>query len=186
MKIAIISGSIRKGRNSAHVAAWVQEHAAAFASEDVAFEVVSLADFDLPLWDGQMLPGMLNKKYDDERVQRWSDAIDGYDAFIFVTPEYNHGVPGALKNAVDSLSPEWQNKIVAFVSYGADGGVRAVEQWRQILANFNMFDIRSTVSLSLFTEFGAGTFTPDERRAAEVDAVLSAVVDTTRRWNSQV
>lgn len=184
MKIAIISGSVRQGRNSAHVARWVEQHAAAFAADDVTFEVVSLADFDLPLWDGHMLPGMLNKKYDDARVQRWSDTIDGFDAYIFVTPEYNHGVPGALKNAVDSLAPEWGDKVVAFVSYGADGGVRAVEQWRQIMANFNMYDVRTTVALSLFTEFGADGFTPAERRDAEIDAVIAQVVNTTRRWNA--
>ena len=58
--------------------------------------------------------------------------------FVSDTPEYNHGVPGAFKNAVDSLGPEWVGKAVGFVSYGADGGVRCVEHWRAIVASFQM------------------------------------------------
>ena len=73
---------------------------------------------------------------------------------------------------------------MAFVSYGADGGVRATEHWRQILANFNMIDIRATVALALFQEFGADGFAPLERRAAEIEKVLGDLVETTRRWNA--
>ncbi|MDR2294217.1 MAG: NAD(P)H-dependent oxidoreductase [Microbacterium sp.] len=184
MKIGIISGSIRQGRNSAHVTRWVQQHAASLASADVEFEVVPLADYALPLFDGPVLPAMLNREYSDPAVAAWSRKIDEFDGYVFVTPEYNHSVPGALKNAVDSLGPEWQNKTVAFVSYGADGGVRATEHWRQILANFNMIDIRATVALALFQEFGAEGFAPLERRAAKIEKVLGDLVDTTRRWNA--
>ena len=113
-------------------------------------------------------------KYDDERVTRWSRAIDSCDGYVFVTPEYNHGVPGGLKNAFDVLGGEWADKAVAFVSYGAEGGVRAVEHWRQIVANFRMFGVRQQVSLSTFTEFddgvapaGAGPGDRDAVRPAE-------------------
>ncbi|WP_040164498.1 NADPH-dependent FMN reductase [Microbacterium gorillae] len=181
MKIGIISGSIRQGRNSAHVARWVKDHADALASDGVEFELVALADYDLPLFDGAVLPAMMNKQYDNPAVAAWSEKIDSFDAYVFVTPEYNHGVPGALKNAVDSLGPEWTDKVVAFVSYGADGGVRAVEQWRQILANFNIYAIRSTVALALFQEFGHEGFAPLERRAQEIEAVLTSLIQTTER-----
>ena len=179
MKIAIISGSVREGRNSAHVAQWVKENSAKFESEDVTFEVVALADYNLPLLDTAALPGMLNRAYTNPAQLAWGAKIDEFDGYVVVTPEYNHGVPGALKNAFDSLAPEWTGKPIVFVSFGADGGVRAVEQWRQIVANFDMYDLRAAVALSLFEEIMNG-FAPFERRAAEIEGVLSAIVTTTR------
>ncbi|WP_324617852.1 NADPH-dependent FMN reductase [Mycolicibacterium diernhoferi] len=113
------------------------------------------------------------------QVRRWGQAVDACDGFIFVTPEYNHGVPGAFKNAVDSLGPEWFGKTVGFVSYGADGGVRAVEQWRQIVANMQMFDVRAQVALSLFSEFGPGGFTPAGRRPGELSVLLDQLITLT-------
>ncbi|MGK2868717.1 MAG: NADPH-dependent FMN reductase, partial [Mycobacterium sp.] len=77
--------------------------------------------------------------------------------------------------------PEWTGKAVGFVAYGADGGVRAVEQWRQIVANFQMFDVRAQVSLSLFQEFGEDGFTPQERRAGELDTLLNQLISLTAR-----
>ena len=85
---------------------------------------------------------MANGKYDSAEVQAWGDEINEFDAYIFVTAEYNHGVPGAFKNAFDSIANEWMNKRVAFVGYGAANGVRSIEQWRTIVANMNMWDIR--------------------------------------------
>ena len=90
-------------------------------------------------------------------------------------------MPGALKNAVDSLGPEWTGKTVGFVSYGADGGIRAVEQWRQIVANFQMVDVRARVAISLFAEFGEGGFQPAERRTAELTALLDQLVASTAK-----
>ncbi|WP_394162189.1 NADPH-dependent FMN reductase [Galactobacter valiniphilus] len=181
MKIGIISGSVREGRNSAHVARWVKEHSAAFETEDLSFEIVALADFNLPLLDSALLPGMANRNYDNDAQQAWSAKIDELDGYIVITPEYNHGVPGALKNAFDSLAPEWNGKPVAFVSYGADGGIRATEQWRQIVANFDMYDLRATVALSLFEELmGGNGLEPLERRAAEIEGLLTSITTTTR------
>lgn len=150
MRIGIISGSIREGRRSTTVAQWVARYAAA---RDPHYEVLELADFDVPLLTSATIPGAAAKHYDDPRVQAWSDAVDVCDAFVFVTPEYNHSVPGAFKNAFDSLGPEWARKAVAFVGYGANHGVRAVEAWRPIVANFHMFDVRTAVALSVFAHF---------------------------------
>lgn len=174
MKIAIISGSIREGRKSTSVAEWVAKGAA--GRDDAQVELLELADFNLPLLTSATVPGAANKQYDDEAVQKWSEKIDSFDGYIFVTPEYNHGVPGAFKNAVDSLGPEWQHKAFAVVSYGADGGVRAVEQWRQILANFNAYVVRGQVSLSLFTEFDENGVKPIERRTEEFAALWQQLV----------
>ncbi|AWH96771.1 NADPH-dependent FMN reductase [Dietzia psychralcaliphila] len=181
MKIGIILGSIRDERTGESVAEWVAAQAA--SRPDATYELVDLKAFDVPLLTSATVPGAAQKQYEDERVQRWSDTIDSYDAFVFVTPEYNHSVPGGLKNAFDSLGNEWADKPVAFVSYGAEGGVRAVEHWRQIIANFRMFGVRQQVSLSLFTEFGPEGVEPAERRADELATLFGQLEEATRRFS---
>lgn len=180
MKIGVILGSIREGRFGAGVADWVMEQVAAYAAPDAEFELLDLKSFNVPLLESATVPAAANKQYDDPQVTAWSKAIDACDAFIFITPEYNHGVPGAFKNAFDVLGNEWQNKVVAFVSYGAAEGVRAVEQWRQIVENFNIFDIRSQVTFSTFTENKDGAFSPNERRAGELDRLLDSLLTAVR------
>lgn len=179
MKIGIILGSIREGRSGESVANWVVEQSS--ARDGATYELVDLKSYGLPILTSATVPGAAQKKYDDERVQRWSATIDSLDAFVFVTPEYNHGVPGGLKNAFDSLGSEWADKPVAFVSYGAEGGVRAVEHWRQIVANFHMFGVRQQISLSLFTEFGATGAEPAERRTDEIATLFDQLEKATRR-----
>jgi NAD(P)H-dependent FMN reductase len=179
VKIGIILGSLREGANGESVANWVVEQAA--ARDAATYELVELRSFDVPLLTSATVPGAANKQYEDERVTRWSQAIDSYDAYVFVTPEYNHGVPGGLKNAFDSLGNEWADKAVGFVSYGAEGGVRAVEHWRQIVANFRMFGVRQQVSLSLFTEFGENGAEPNERRAGEIATLFDQLEEAARR-----
>ncbi|OBB14940.1 NADPH-dependent FMN reductase [Mycobacteriaceae bacterium 1482268.1] len=182
MKIGIIIGSVREGRNGKAVADWVAERAV--SRNDADFEVLDLREFEVPVFAAATLPAIAQRKYESANVTRWSQAVDSCDGFVFVTPEYNHGVPGGLKNALDSLGPEWQGKTVAFVSYGADGGVRAVEQWRQIVANFQMLDVRAQVSISLYGEFGADGFAPQERRAKELTALLDQLITLTGKAQS--
>jgi NAD(P)H-dependent FMN reductase len=179
MKIGIVIGSVRDGRNGHTVGEWVAAQAG--ARTDAEFELIDLKDFELPVFSSATLPAMANRQYEHANVTRWSQAIDACDGFVFVTPEYNHGVPGALKNAVDSLGPEWTGKTVGFVSYGADGGIRAVEQWRQIVANFQILDVRAQVAISLFAEFGEGGFSPAERRTAELTTLLDQLVTLTAK-----
>jgi len=179
MKIGIVIGSIREGRKGELVAQWIERAAAARDGVEVA--VLDLKEFGVPLLTSATVPGAANRRYDSAEVTRWSQAVDACDGFVFVTPEYNHGVPGAFKNAVDSLGPEWTGKTVAFASYGADGGVRAVEQWRQIVANFRMVGVRAQVSLSLFTEFNDQGLALQERRSGELATLLDQLLDLTAR-----
>lgn len=180
MRIGIVEGSIRDQRKSDTVTRWVSGVAAARA--DAEFEVLDLKSFDVPLLTTATLPAMANREYPSEQVTAWSRAVDACDGFVFVTPEYNHGVPGAFKNAVDSLGPEWVGKAVGFVSYGADGGVRCVEHWRAIVANFQMVDVRQQVALSLFTDFDeTGSLAPLDRREGELDTLLDQLVAMTAR-----
>lgn len=172
LRIGIIIGSTRPTRVGDQVGRWVLELAK--ARHDATFELVDLADFHLPVLDEPQIAA--TGQYEHEHTKKWSQAIAGFDGYLFVTPEYNHGVPGGLKNAFDFLYQEWTNKAIGFVSYGADGGVRAVEAWRLIVANAQMADVRAQVSLRRFEEFPDGTFTPSERRAGELQTVLDQVL----------
>lgn len=174
MKIGIILGSIREGRNGERIANWVLEQAQ--QRGDAEYVLIDLKEFDVPLLTAPVPPMMMEKQYGDPGVTRWSQAIDACDAFILVTPEYNHGVPGALKNAVDTLGPEWQGKVVGFVGYGADGALRAIENWRVVLANFSMHDVRAHVGIHIFSELTPEGLALSERRPAELAAVLDQVV----------
>lgn len=136
-------------RTSQPVADWVFQHAS--ARTDAEFELVDIADQNLPLLDEPMPPAM--GQYEREHTKKWSEKVASYDGFVFVTPEYNHSVPGALKNAVDFLYAEWNNKSIGFVSYGSAGGTRAVEAWRLIAAELQMADVRAQVFLPFSSEF---------------------------------
>lgn len=177
MKIGIIIGSTRPGRAGAAVGQWVYEQAAQRA--DAEFVLVDLDSFGLPLLSEPTVPGAAGGEYEVEHTRKWSATIKDLDGFVFVTPEYNHGVPAALKNAVDVLGGEWVNKGIAFVSYGADHGVRAVEQWRGITANLKLRAARAQLALGLFTDWGPEGFAPGERRAKELTGVLDELVPLT-------
>src|ERR687898_67267 len=149
LKVAVILGSTRPGRNGEAVSQWIYEIAK--KRSDADFELVDIKDFNLPLLDEPVPPSM--GQYSQEHTRTWSAKIDSFDAYVFVTAEYNHGIPGALKNAIDFLFKEWNNKVAGFVSYGGTGGVRAVEQLRLVMAELKVATVRAQVTLSLFTDF---------------------------------
>jgi NAD(P)H-dependent FMN reductase len=171
--IAIVIGSTRPGRLGADVADWVARLAKERTLAD--YQVLDVAEFDLDLLNEPTVPGAANRDYDNEKTRRWSRAVDEFDGFVFVTPEYNHSVPAALKNAFDVLYPEWSDKPAAFVGYGADGAVRAIEHWRSIVANARMVAVRAQVSLSLFHDLGEDGLAPMDRREDELSTVFDQV-----------
>ncbi|WP_040158722.1 NADPH-dependent FMN reductase [Nigerium massiliense] len=179
MKIGIIVGSIRKGRVGRGVGDWVKKVADEHGGAE--FSLVDLAEFNVPLLTVDTPPAALQGQYPDPAVAAWAKEIGQYDGFIFVTPEYNHSVPGPFKNAVDNLGVEWMGKAVGFVSYGVDGGVRAVEHWRGSLANLSMIDVRAQVSLSLFNEFGESGFAPADHRAGQLNTLLDQLLDAVEK-----
>ena len=173
MKIAIITGSTRPGRNNEAVARWA--YGLACKRSDAEFELVDIKDYQLPLLD-EPAPASLGQ-YSKPHTKAWAAKIATFDAFVFVSPEYNHGVSAALKNAIDYLDREWNNKAAGFVSYGAVGGARAVEHLRVILANLKVATVHAQVMLSLFTDFeNFTTFRPDPRHEREVHAMLDQVI----------
>ena len=173
IKIAIIIGSTRPGRNSEIVARWVYEIAK--MCHDAEFEIVDIKDYKLPLLDEPVPPSM--GLYSHQHTKDWSAKIASFDAFIFVTPEYNHSTSGALKNAIDYLYHEWNNKAAGFVSYGSVGGTRAVEHLRLIMGELQVADVRAQVALSLFTDFENFTvFKPAALHVKSVNAMLDQVI----------
>jgi len=180
-KIGIIIGSTRPGRNGEAVARWVYEQSK--KRNDATFELIDLADYQLPLLD-EPYPAMMHQ-YTKDHTKKWSAKIAAFDGFIFVTPEYNHTTSGALKNAIDYLSVEWKNKAVGFVSYGAVGGVRAAEALRLIVGALDMAPVSAQVTLSLFTDFVKMTdFRPADRNVTDLTAVVDQVIAWTNALSS--
>jgi len=173
IKIAIIIGSTRPGRKAEAVARWV--HDIATKRSDAEFELVDIKDFNLPLLDEPMPPAM--GQYSQPHTKAWAAKVASFDGYVFVTPEYNHGTSGALKNAIDFLYREWNNKSAGFVGYGSAGGTRAVEQLRLIMGELLVADVRAQVALSLFTDFeNFSTFKPAPMHEKSVNVMLDQVV----------
>jgi len=172
-RIGIILGSTRPNRNGEQVAKWVYETAA--LRSDADFELVDLRDYPLPHLDEPLPPSM--GQYQNDHTKQWSDKIASFDGFVIVTPEYNHSTSGVLKNAIDYLYAEWNNKAVGFVSYGAVGGARAAEQLRLISGELQMADVRQQVALSLLTDFeNYSVFKPSAYHVAALNTLLDQVV----------
>jgi NAD(P)H-dependent FMN reductase len=145
LKIRVIIGSTRQNRFSEKPAHWIYEEAKKKAGVNI--EILDLRDYPMPFFNEPVSPAMSGGKYPDVIVKKWSEKINDGDAFIIVTPEYNHGYPAILKNALDSIFPEWNGKAVGFVSYGNAGGARSVEQLRQVVIELQMVPIRSAIHI---------------------------------------
>lgn len=149
IRIAIIIGSTRPGRVGKAVGDWVYEKAT--ERGDAEYELVDLKEVDLPLLDEPLPPAM--GQYSKPHTKEWAKKIASFDGFLFVTAEYNHSIPGALKNSIDFLYAEWNNKAAGFVSYGSAGGARSVEHLRSVASELQMAHVREQVMFSLFDDF---------------------------------
>lgn len=171
LNIGIIQGSVREGRNGDAVAKWTADYAN--KRNDANYELVDLADYNLPL-----LGSKFAHEDAEEHIKAWSEKMASFDGYIFVTPEYNHTIGGALKNALDYLNPELNNKAAGFVGYGSLGGTRAHENLRLILGELQVADVRTAVTFSLMTDFeNFSEFKPadyhEENAKTMIDQVLS-------------
>ncbi|WP_339253604.1 NADPH-dependent FMN reductase [Sporosarcina sp. FSL W8-0480] len=165
LNIGIILGSTREGRVSPQVGAWVKE--LADKRGDANYTIIDIADYKLPLLGEGEATG----------AAAWSEIIAKQDGFVFIVQEYNHSITGALKNALDYLREEWNNKAAGIVSYGSVGGARAAEHLRGILGELLVADVRVHPALSLFTDFENYTeFKPAEVQANSVNEMLDQVV----------
>jgi NAD(P)H-dependent FMN reductase len=175
LKVGIILGSTRPGRRGEQVANWVLDTAKT-VRDDAEFELVDLADFDLPLLDEPMPAS--SGLYEKAHTRAWSEKIATFDAFVFVTPEYNHVPSAALINAIDFLHREWNDKAAAIVSYGASAsGLRAVEVLRLMLSESHIAHVRQNVAFSLMTDFeNFSVLTPGPQHEKHLDTLLDQLV----------
>lgn len=174
-RIAVVVGSVRPGRVTRAVADWV--HTIATGRPDARYELVDLADHDLPLYDEALPPRY--GQYEHAHTRRWAARVAGFDGFLFVTPEYNHSAPAVLKNALDYLYEEWNDKAAGFVSLGFAGGVRAAEHLRHVAAELQLATVQAQLALTLTDDFAAyPAFAPTEARERE----LIRVLDQLERW----
>jgi NAD(P)H-dependent FMN reductase len=172
-RIGIILGSTRPNRNGEQVAKWVYDIAS--RRGDAEFDLVDLRDYPLPHLDEPLPPSL--GQYQQAHTREWAETIASFDGFVIVTPEYNHGTSGVLKNAIDYVYAEWNNKAVGFVSYGAVGGARAVEHLRLVAGELQMADVRQPVVLSMMTEFeNFSVFKPGDYNLPALDTMLDQVV----------
>jgi len=172
-RIGVVLGSTRPGRRGEPVAHWVMDEAS--RRTDADFELVDLADYPLPHLDEPLPPSM--GQYQNAHTQAWAAAIARFDGFVFITPEYNHSTSGVLKNALDYLYAEWNNKAMGVVSYGAIGGARAAEHLRLVAGELQLAAVRTNVALSLITDFENFTeFKPNPYQAQALDTLFGQVI----------
>ncbi len=177
IRIAIILGSTRPGRVGEGVARWA--HCVAARRSDAEYELIDIKDFNLPLLDEPLPPS--RGQYSKDHTKKWAARIASFDGFVFVAPEYNHGISGALKNAIDFLYREWNNKAAGFVSYGSAGGTRAVESLRLVMGELMVADVRQQVILSLANDFENFTkFKP----APSHEKALNTLLDQLVAWST--
>jgi NAD(P)H-dependent FMN reductase len=176
-KIGVILGSTRPGRRGETVARWVMDIASRRRAAE--FRLIDLADYPLPHLDEPLPPSM--GQYQNAHTHEWAATIAPCDGFIMVTPEYNHSTSGVLKNAIDYLETEWNDKALGIVSYGAVGGARAAEHLRLVAGALKMADVRTNVALSLFTDFvNFSEFAPGDHQAQALETLVDEVI----AWSS--
>ncbi len=172
INVGIILGSTRPNRVSEPVGKWVFERAKTVEGWNP--ELIDLRDWPLPFFNEKATVMALKGDYSVDLAKEWSKKIAGLDAFIVIAPEYNHGYPAVLKNALDYLYAEWNNKPVGFVAYGSVGGARSVEQLRQVAGELQMHDIREAVHLmNVWSALSAEGFKADEMQEKKLAGTLA-------------
>ncbi len=176
-RLMIVTASTREGRKGPAIADWIA--AEATKTGKWVIERVDLRDLALPMLDEEAHPAM--RAYANDHTIAWSAMVDGADAFIFVTPEYNFGFPASLKNALDYLFHEWAYKPLGFVSYGGiAAGTRAVQMLKQVVTTFKIVPVPESVNIPHFWQFlsGDGTFAADTATKAMAADMLAEL----HRW----
>ena len=148
IKIQVILGTTRQNRFGEKPARWILEKLK--ERLEVEAELLDLRDYPLPFFNESKSPASSGGVYELAAGRKWADKIGEADGYIMVTPEYNHGYPAVLKNALDYVYKEWNNKPVGFVSYGTVGGARVVEQLREVVIELKMVPVRTAVHIMAF------------------------------------
>lgn len=182
LHIGIVVGSTRKGRKGRQVADWLLAHARK-RGDYATYTLLDLAEYPLPFLDAELPAGQ--QAIADEAIRAWTRAVDMQDGFIFVTPEYNHATSGALKNALDHVNREINNKAAGLAGYGGLGGARAIENLRLILGELQVADVRTSATFSIMTDFDqAGIFQPKDYHLRNVNGMLDQLLAWSRALRS--
>lgn len=170
LTIGIIIGSTRPGRVGRGIGEWVYKKALDHGGAE--FKLVDLEDFDLPIFDEPTAP--MFAPGTKPHTRRWAEQIAEFDGFVFVTPEYNRGIPASLKNAIDYLYAEWNNKAAGFVGYGTEGGARSVDHMRGALSSVRVATVGPQVALTLADDFHDSTgFAPRAKHEPMMSLMLT-------------
>jgi NAD(P)H-dependent FMN reductase len=173
LRIGIILGSTRPGRRGDQIASWVLETARTHGGAD--YELIDLTHHDLGNLNEAGNPNL--QQYEHPHTRAWGQLIDGFDGYVFLVPEYNHSFPGALKNALDYVYREWNDKAAGIVSYGGwAAGVRAAEALRLVLAELQVATVRAQPAVALIPAFSTGAFVPGDGLEAQVGVMLDQVI----------
>jgi len=175
-RLTIIIASVRDGRAGEAIARWFIERARQHGKFDV--QVADLQELNLPIFNEPHHPRL--KKYVHESTKQWSAIVDGSDAFVFISAEYNYSTPPALVNALDTVYHEWTYKPVGFVTYGGiSGGLRAMQMTRMMVTGFKMMPMVEAVNIPFFTQFiQDGVFKANETHEKSVAPMLDELL----RW----
>lgn len=173
LKIAIVTGSIRTGRVNRQVADFILEKSQ--ARTQAQYEILDIIDFDLPLY-AEPVPALFSSEYQNPQVKRWSQAVNQYDGFIFITPEYNRSITSAQKNSLDYLYKEWNNKAAGIVAYGSKNGVSAAAALRTVLGGLELATVSEQTGFNLFTDFkDMSVFTPSPVHEGSIQKLFDQV-----------
>jgi NAD(P)H-dependent FMN reductase len=176
IRIALVLGSTRPGRRGDQIAAWALEAARTHGGAD--YELVDIADHHLGNLDEPGNPSF--QQYEHDHTRAWGELVDSFDGFVFLVPEYNHSFPGALKNALDYVYREWNDKAAGIISYGGwAAGVRAAEALRLVLAELQVATVRAQPTISTLPSFHTGTFIPQEG----LDTAVNVMLDQLTAWS---
>ena len=172
MLIYIIVGSIREGRTAIKIANWVDQAINELSLNDIQTEIIDLKEWALPIFAGAHPPA--TGIYDQPKQQQWADKIAAANAFILISPEYNHGYSPALKNALDYVAKEWQGKPAAYVGYGATNGSRSIDQLRQVATYIGLVDSNAVLEIrDIFKRNKEETFEANEFEVKGLSALIS-------------
>jgi NAD(P)H-dependent FMN reductase len=184
LKVKIILGSTRQGRFGDKPAMWILDEMK--KKEGVEVEMLDLRDYPMPFFEEPASPNYTKEPFKNPVVMKWTQKIAEADAFIMLSPEYNHAYSAVLKNAIDYVGKEWNKKAVGFVSWGSVGGARAIEQLRQVTAEVQLASVRASVHIpwDVYMAVVGQTAPVNPELFAPVAAAKDALIEQVIWWGS--
>jgi NAD(P)H-dependent FMN reductase len=181
LKIKVIIGTTREGRFGDKPARWILDLLK--KKEGVEAELLDLRDYPMPFFNEPASPNYKQAPYADKAVAAWTAKIAEADGFVMTVAEYNHGYSAVLKNAIDYVGSEWNNKAVGFVAYGSVMGARAVEQLREVAVELQMAPVRNAVHMPFDVLMAAGKGTPESELFSAYEGSGNGMLDQLIAWS---